>query len=171
MWVRTASVRRIKLGAIPSLSADGSCAAFAALDGGLIVGDNNNASDVFLWDSTVGTNALISVHNPLAVFKSGNLMSSFGQISIRADGQSAAFTSYASDLVANDFNGDADVFVRDLTANSNLLVSVGLDGNSGLGRPCYSPTISADGRYVIFASGATNLVAGDTIGSVDIFPP
>ena len=54
-------------------------------------------------------------------------------------------------------------------ANSNLLVSVGLDGNSGRGGASYSPVISADGRYVVFVSGATNLVAGDTNGAVDVF--
>ena len=96
-----------QLGAIPFLSADGSCVAFAALDGGLIASDNNNASDVFLWNSAVGTNALISVHNPQAVFQTGNLPSSLGQLSLSADGRLAAFTSYASDLVTNDFNGDA----------------------------------------------------------------
>jgi hypothetical protein len=158
-----------QLGAIPSLSADGSCVVFAAPDGSLTASDNNSASDVFVWDSTEGTNALVSVYNPLTVFQSGNLVSSLGQLSFSADGQSAAFTSYARDLVSNDFNGNADVFVHDLTANTNLLVSVGLDGNSGSGGPSYSPTISADGRYVVFASAATNLVAGDTNGAVDIF--
>ena len=73
-----------QLGAIPFLSADGSCVAFAALDGGLVASDNNNASDVLLWDSAVGTNTLISVHNPLAVFQTGNLPSSLGQLSLSA---------------------------------------------------------------------------------------
>jgi Tol biopolymer transport system component len=71
--------------------------------------------------------------------------------------------------VPNDFNGDCDVFVRDLTGGSNLLVSVGLDGNSGSGGPSYSPIISADGRYVVFVSAATNLVAGDNTKATDIF--
>ena len=158
-----------QLGAIPSLSADGQCAAFSALDGGLIGSNNNKAPDVFLWDAATGTNELISARDPLALSRSGNVVSSLGQISLSGNGGLAAFTSYASDLVANDFNGEVDVFVRDLTANSNLLVSVGMDGNSGLGGISYSPVISADGRFVTFASGATNLVAGDTNGAVDIF--
>ncbi len=158
-----------QLGAIPFLSADGSCVAFAALDGGLITSDNNNASDVLLWDSAVGTNALISVHNPQVIFQTGNLPSSLGQLSLSAAGRWATFTSYASDLVPNDFNGDDDVFVRDLTSGSNVLVSVGLDGNAGSGGPSYSPTISADGRYVVFVSAATNLVAGDYNKAADVF--
>ena len=158
-----------QLGTIPALSADGQCAAFSALDGGLISGGNNNALDVFLWDATTGTNKLISTHDPLAVSQSGNLASSLGQLSISGNGGLVAFASFASDLVANDFNGVADIFVRDLTANSNLLVSVGLDGNSGLGGGSYNPVISADGRYVVFLSSATNLVADDIYGTVDVF--
>ncbi len=158
-----------QLGAIPALSADGQCAVYSALDGELIGGGNNNALDVFLWDATTGTNMLISACDPLAVFQSGNLASSLGQLSISGNGWLVAFASFASDLVTNDFNGVADVFVHDLMANSNILVSVGLDGNSGLGGGSYSPVISADGRYVVFLSGATNLVAGDTNGAVDVF--
>lgn len=149
-----------QLGAIPFLSADGSCVAFAALDGGLVSRDNNNASDILLWNSAVGTNVLISAHNPQPVSQTGNLPSSLGQLSLSADGRLAAFASYASDLVPNDSNGDYDVFVRDLATGSNVLVSVGMDGNSGMGGPSYNPILSADGQYVLFASAATNLVAG-----------
>ncbi|MGB8370085.1 MAG: hypothetical protein ACLPYZ_14150 [Limisphaerales bacterium] len=158
-----------QLGAIPALSADGQCAVYSALDGALIGGGNNNALDVFLWDATTGTNELISMCDPLASSQSGNLASSLGQLSISGNGWLVAFASFASDLVTNDFNGVADVFVHDLMANSNILVSVGLNGNSGRGGGSYSPVISADGRYVVFLSGATNLVAGDTNGAVDVF--
>jgi Tol biopolymer transport system component len=158
-----------QLGAIPSLSADGRYAAFSALDGGLIGRDNNNALDVFLWDATTGTNKLISARDPSALSQSGNGVSTLGQFSISGNGGLVAFASYASDLVSNDFNGAADVFVRNLTANSNLLVSVGMDGNSGIGGPSFNPVISADGRYVVFLSSATNLVAGDTNRAIDVF--
>jgi Tol biopolymer transport system component len=165
-------------GVIPVLSADGSCVVFSARDGGLIRFDNNNAQDIFVWTASPRTNTLISVHDPLAVFQSGNLASTLGPLSISGNGQLVAFASFASDLVPNEFasklvttnfNGFADIFVRDLMANSNILVSVGLDGNSGQGGPSFNPIISADGRYVVFLSGATNLVAGDHNGSVDVF--
>jgi Tol biopolymer transport system component len=158
-----------QLGAISFLSANGGCVAFAALDGGLIASDNNNASDILLWDSTVGTNTLISLHNPQTLFQTGNLPSSLGQLSLSADGRLAAFTSYASDLVPNDSNVDCDVFVRDLVAGSNILVSVGLDGNSGQGGPSYNPILSADGQFVVFASAATNLASADNNRATDIF--
>jgi Tol biopolymer transport system component len=158
-----------QLGAIPVLSADGSSVAYASPDGGLIRSDNNNAYDVFLWDSATATNTLISAHDPLAVSQAGNLASSLGPLSISGNGLLVAFASFASDLVPNDFNGLADVFVRDLMANSTILVSVGLNGNSGQGGSSYNPIISADGRYVVFVSAATNLVAGDNNGTLDVF--
>jgi Tol biopolymer transport system component len=154
-----------ELGVIPVLSADGSCAAYVALDGGLIAGDNNNVQDVFAWDAALATNVLISVHNPSVVVQSGNGLSTPGPISVSGNGARVAFASYATDLALNDTNFAADVFVRDLTANSNILVSVGLNGNPGIGGPSSCPVISADGRYIIFLSGATNLVTGGTIYS------
>lgn len=157
-------------GTIPSMSANGQSVTYSALDGVLVAGDNNNASDIFLWNAAAGTNVLISTHNPLVSFQSGNLSSTLGQISVSGNGGLVVFSSYASNLVPNDFNGDADVFVRNLSAGSNILVSVGLDGNSGLGGPSYASVISTDGRYVVFNSYATNLVAGDNNNNtMDVF--
>ena len=47
-------------------------------------------------------------------------------------------------------------------------VSVASDGAQGNG-PSTLPSITADGRFVAFESGATNLVPGDTNGEDDIF--
>lgn len=92
---------------------------------------------------------------------------------ISADGRFVAFWSFASTLVPGDTNGAADVFVRDrLTATTERIsvdsrerqaVGAGIDTNFG------RPAISADGRYVAFASSATNLVKGDRNQVADIF--
>ena len=158
-----------QLGNIPSMSADGQSVVFATSDSSLVPADNNEAADVFLWSALTGTNLLVSTHNPLAATPYGNASSALGPVSLSGNGRLVAFASYAGNLVTNDPNGEADVFVRDRVANNTTLVSVGLNGNSGQGGGSYSPIISADGRYVVFASGATNLVAGDTNGAVDIF--
>jgi Tol biopolymer transport system component len=79
-----------------------------------------------------------------------------------------AFSSDATNLVAGDTNLVQDIFVRDRQTGTTTLVSkssAGVGGDFG----SYSPSISADGRYVAFASYATNLVAGDTNGAEDIF--
>ena len=87
---------------------------------------------------------------------------------ISADGRYVTFQSDASNLVPGDTNGTWDVFVRDRQSGTTQRVNVATDGtqaNSGSD----SPAISADGRYVAFASYASNLVPGDTNHSEDVF--
>ncbi|MEN6642913.1 MAG: hypothetical protein ABFE08_10735 [Armatimonadia bacterium] len=90
------------------------------------------------------------------------------ELSVSADGRYVAFASYATDLVAGDTNGDYDIFVRDRTTGTTTMVSVATGGDQANGFS-YFPSISADGRYVAFESRASNLVAGDTNGSGDVF--
>jgi Tol biopolymer transport system component len=84
------------------------------------------------------------------------------------DGLVVAFSSAASNLVLRDRNGVEDVFVRDVASGRTTRVSVGpagveADGSSG------GAAVSADGRVVAFQSAASNLVAGDTNGTYDVF--
>lgn len=101
---------------------------------------------------------------------------------VSADGRFIAFQSYASNLVAGDTNGAHDVFLHDTClgapagcAPSTTRVSVASDGSQGngdSGGPTDQPdriAISANGRFVAFASQASNLVAGDTNGLDDVF--
>ena len=61
------------------------------------------------------------------------------------------------------------MFVWDRAGQSNQLVSVGLDALPARGGASINPLLSADGRYVVFVSGATNLVAADTNNQYDVF--
>jgi Tol biopolymer transport system component len=88
--------------------------------------------------------------------------------SISADGRYVAFESEASDLVGGDENGFSDVFVRDLLGGTTTRVSVDTTGGNANGRSS-GPSISADGRFVSFWSGASDLVAGDANGFEDVF--
>jgi Tol biopolymer transport system component len=97
----------------------------------------------------------------------GNAGSWFSS-SISADGRYVAFTSGSTNLVNGDTNGRDDVFVRDRQTGQTTRVSIKTGGEQGNGQS-NSPSISADGRYVAFASVATNLVAGDTNTFSDIF--
>jgi Tol biopolymer transport system component len=87
---------------------------------------------------------------------------------ISADGRYVAFSSKASNLVANDTVGASDIFVHDRQTGETTRVSVDNVGNQGNGESVL-PGISADGRFVAFISDATNLVAGDTNGKSDVF--
>jgi Tol biopolymer transport system component len=88
--------------------------------------------------------------------------------SISADGRFVAFGSGASNLVAGDSNGADDVFVHDRVAGTTDRVSVSTGGAEG-DNDSYIPSISADGRFVAFYGGASNLVAGDTNAYSDVF--
>ena len=82
---------------------------------------------------------------------------------ISADGRFLAFDSHASNLVAGDTNERNDVFVRDRLSGKTTRVSVRTGGEQG-NEASYLRAISADGRFVVFSSYASNLVAGDTAG-------
>ncbi|MFN8061436.1 MAG: hypothetical protein U0Q12_19920 [Vicinamibacterales bacterium] len=84
------------------------------------------------------------------------------------NGRYIAFRSYAPDVVPGDTNGVADVFVHDNVARRTIRVSVAADGAEANGASG-TPSISGDGRWVAFASFASNLVPGDTNGVVDVF--
>src|SRR5207253_2878782 len=90
------------------------------------------------------------------------------QLSLSADGRFVAFGSYATNLVAGDTNGQHDVFIRDRLTGTTERVSLSSTGNQGDGWSS-GPSLSADGRFVAFTSGATNLVPGDTNGASDVF--
>ena len=87
---------------------------------------------------------------------------------ISADGRFVAFSSYASNLVPGDTKGWYDVFVHDRQTGKTRRVSVSSGGAQGNGNSGY-PGISADGRFIAFASAASNLVPGDTNNLADIF--
>jgi uncharacterized repeat protein (TIGR01451 family) len=89
---------------------------------------------------------------------------------ISADGRYVVFWSEASNLVGGDTNGQSDVFVRDLLMETTLLVSAGSTGTgNGSSEPQYLPRISANGRFVVFDSEASDLVPGDLNESRDVF--
>jgi Tol biopolymer transport system component len=147
----------------PSISADGRYVAFNSSASNLVSGDTNGSSDIFVRDLLTNTTRRVSLATDGT---QGNYNSNSPSIS--ADGRYVAFYSFASNLVSGDTNGPGDIFVRDLLTNTTRRVSVATDGTQG-NSVSYSPSISADGRYVAFNSSASNLVSGDTNGSSDIF--
>jgi Tol biopolymer transport system component len=88
--------------------------------------------------------------------------------SMSADGRFVVFSSWASNLVPHDLNDAPDIFVRDLVTGATTLISVDSAGAQG-NDSSFSPSISADGNVVAFRSDATNLIAGDTEGKIDVF--
>jgi Tol biopolymer transport system component len=132
--------------AVPSgLSADGRKILFTSLANDLAPNDANGSADVFVYDAQSGTNALVNVGmdgNSAAGISTNSVMS--------ANGRFAAFVSTATNLVANNTNGAADLYLRDLEAGATTLVNVDSNGNKLGTNGAYSPVISQDGRYVAF---------------------
>jgi Tol biopolymer transport system component len=90
--------------------------------------------------------------------------------SISADGRFVALESGSPDLVAGDTNGVSDVFVHDRLTGITTRVSVASDGTQGNDNSYgHSLGISGDGRFIAFASIASNLVPDDTNNEVDVF--
>jgi hypothetical protein len=147
----------------PSISGDGRFVAFESGAAGLVANDTNNASDVFLRDRQSGTTERVSVATGGA---QGNSQSY--EASISADGRFVAFTSTATNLVANDTNSAWDAFLRDRQSGTTVRVSVSTSGVQGNGQSRY-PSISGNGRWVAFESAASTLVTGDTNSTHDVF--
>jgi len=154
----------------PSISCDGRFVAFHSDASNLVAGDTNGAYDIFVKDRQTGTITRVSISSSGT---QGNDTSAYPAIS--CDGRFVAFSSYASNLVAGDTNFDPDtgfpardIFVHDRTTSMTTRVSVDSMGGEANHNSCCS-SISADGRFVAFASDATNLVPNDTNGTTDVF--
>lgn len=153
------------------VSAGGQFVLFNSAATDLVAGDTNGVSDAFVRYVGVGWTVRVSVSG-----SAGNQASLGGAgTSISQDGRYVVFESDSADLVADDTNDHRDVFVRDLAgafsgypSPSTTRVSVAGDegqanGDSGGGQ------VSADGRFVVFWSDASNLVPDDTNGARDVF--
>ena len=125
--------------------------------------DPDAYDDVFLRDRVNGTTVKVSLSNGGAAPDAES-----GNCDLSDDGSRIVFASSAANLVGGDANGAQDIFLRDLAAGTTLLVSRGLGGGSGNGES-FQPHISGDGRWVVFGSEASDLVAGDTNGQYDVF--
>jgi flagellin-like hook-associated protein FlgL len=142
------------------MSSDGRYVAFNSVSSNFGFG---SISAAYVKDMVTGQ---LSIASADASGVAGNL--SAGNVSISADGRYVAFNSGSTNLVANDTNGQVDMFYKDMFTGAISLVSQSASGVLGDGGS-QRGMISGDGRYVVFYSGADNLVSGDTDGQSDIF--
>ncbi len=145
---------------LPSLSANGRFVAFQSRATNLVAGDTNGNSDVFVHDLERDRTRRVSVNS---AGRQGNRESGFEgppATVVSADGRFVAFESESSNLVRHDTNRTYDVFVRDRARRKTRLVSRSSNGRQSNGSSFW-PSLSADARFVAFASGASNLVRRD----------
>jgi Tol biopolymer transport system component len=156
----------------PSISADGRFITFTSYASNLVPNDTNGEQgntawrgDIFVHDRQTGKTERVNISSEGIQALGGVSFSS----SISGNGRFVAFVSEASNLVPNDVNGNsADIFVHDRQTGETKAVSITPDGETG-NAYSQSPTISTDGRYIIFASMASNLVSGDTNEMEDVY--
>jgi len=135
------------------VSSDGRYVVFESGATNLVSGDINGQTDVFVRDTVGGITALVSVST---AGSQGNMISVEPDIS--DNGRYVVFESRSSTLVADTSNGFSHIFVRDLQEGTTSKVSVseaGVEGDAN----SHNPTVSSDGRYVVFESFAENLVS------------
>ncbi len=154
----------------PRLTPDGRFVAFDSTDADLVPNDNNRASDVFVVDLVAGTNELISVRQPTLPSQTPAGATLGSVYSVNGDGRYVAFSGTGVGLLPNGYtNIYRGVFVRDQLNGTNILVSVDTNGFGGADGWSFDPAISGNGRYVAFTSSADNLVAGNSKGVQDVF--
>ncbi len=150
----------------PSVSADGRYTAYASDATGLATGDSNGVRDIFVYDNQTAAVRRVSLSQQGA---QPNAASNHPAIS--ANGTYVAFASEATNLALDDTNGFSDIFVVNTLTGAIARVSVPNNADQGtLGTQAngssFKPVLSATGRYLVFESTATNLVAGGTTAGV-----
>jgi archaellum component FlaF (FlaF/FlaG flagellin family) len=156
------------------ISDDGRYVAFTSRASTLVANDTNNGADAFVHDLQTSATTRVSVasNGAQTATTSGLGLPGSRATSISADGRYVTFTSNATNLVPGDTNREFDVFVHDRQTATTTRVNVssqGVQGNSSGASPSDWGSLSADGRYVVFASYNRNLVANDTNGTIDSF--
>ena len=147
------------------ISADGRYVVFQTFATNLVPGDANGPDgDIVLFDAQAGSLTLVSRRGLAGVQGDDE---SFAP-TISADGTKVAFGSRATNLVGNDTNGKADIFVRDVVTGVTSRVSTDSSGRQA-NNTSFDATIAPGGGFVALSSLASNLVSGDTNGARDIF--
>lgn len=165
-----------------SLSANGRYVAFWSDAPNLVEGDTNRSvdkyghdagTDVFVHDRDTDRDGVYDERGAIST-KRVSVRSDGGeshgtwkgsrQATISANGRVVVFESDADDLVPG-VSGGPMVYAHDLRTRTTVLVSVSSGGDAADG---YSPSISANGRFVAFTSYA-DLVPGDTNDAGDAF--
>jgi Tol biopolymer transport system component len=145
-----------------AVSEDGSTAAFISATA-LVSSDTNTSTDVYVRDLQAGVTEIVSIST-----RGTQADDNSNGPCLSIDGRIVAFDSGATTLVSGDTNREMDVFVHDRATGVTQRASVSSAGVQGNGASA-DIAISGDGRFVTFASYATNLVPGDGNGTCDIF--
>lgn len=139
------------------ISADGRYATFVS-DATDLPGGNTIGLSLYRFDRQTG-----SVQNVIVATDGTPRTATFGTGNLSADGRFVCYSSLHADLVPGDTNVRADLFLRDMVTGATERVSVGTGGLQGTANSQRPGSISADGRFVVFASLSPNLAQTPTL--------
>ncbi len=152
----------------PVVSTNGLLIAYRSAATNVVPNDNNGHVDIFVFDRGVQKVSRVNIASDGSQSNLEDGIDVPVGLDINATGTIVVFESKGSNLVPGDNNGVSDIFIRDRVANQTHRVSVASGGGQANGAST-APSISDNGRYIAFASAASNLVAGDSNGATDIF--
>ena len=132
--------------------------------------DSNTGFDVFLLDFITKSNELVSVRQPDLPSQSPAASNPSPLISVDTAGRFIAFASASASLAPINGNRYRSVFVHDLLGGTNVLVSADTNGLPNANGMSSDPSVSGDGRYVVFTSSATDLALGNSNNVPGGFP-
>jgi Tol biopolymer transport system component len=141
-----------------AISSNGRFVVFSSPSARIVSGDTNGLVDIFLRDRETGKTTRVSVSSSGAQ-ANGPSYEPMG--SVTPDGRYVTFHSDATNLVAGDTNGVSEVFLRDMVAGTTERIGVSTSGVQGNGASAWS-ALSDDGRFVLFDTSASNLIAGES---------
>jgi len=147
------------------VSNDGRYVVFATSSPGIVAGDGNGVTDVFLHDTTTGIVTLVSRN---AAGGSANNYSSNPALS--ANGKFISFDSQATDLAGATTAGISGALVyRYSVANGRIKLVSKTPNGSRPASGAFHSVISATGRYIAYTSRAHDIVRGDHNSDGDVF--
>ena len=146
------------------ISSNGRYVAFGSDGSNLVSGDTNGVSDAFVHDLDTGLTERVTVSA-----SGGQSNGGVYAVDISTGGRLVIFHSSANNLVSNDTNSRQDVFVYDRDYDRTSRVSIATNGTQGNANALYLFDMSGDTRFVAFSSYASNLVANDSNGVLDVF--
>ena len=147
-----------------ALSSDGRYVAFTS-DASELMPESPDSplfEHVFVRDRQDGVTEHISVSSDGIQYRP------HGDVEISSGGQFVVFAARAIPRLPGQSTGYPNIYMRDRDRDTTIRVSIAI-GNGIPDSWCLTPTISEDGRFVAFASGASNLVPGDDNNRVDVF--
>lgn len=152
----------------PAISTDGRYVTYTSQATNVLPTDLNQVRDVFLFDLETNVTELISMATDGTQGDLDSGAFGAGHARVTGGGRYVVYGSFATNLVPDDLNLKDDIFLRDRLSGTTERVSIATDGTEGDDHSVY-PTISEDGRYIVYYSEATTLVPDDTNGLPDAF--